>query len=170
MHDITRHFHVYQVLYPVNFPLFSGLPCYIGKGSGSRARISRDFTEDANQGLALIAALSSAPLVVEIIKDQLSETEALDLEVELINSIKQVKKGGSLVNQRIKRGGRHYNIFIPKPSAERLTPEDREMIAQMKQFAKDEKIRVKALREKEAEELWRQRDKQRRLRRRARRA
>lgn len=81
-----------------------GSPFYVGKGSGKRAWFSK-----AGRSRYWNNVASKHGVTVEIYKDNLSERDALELEVILIKELRD--KGESLVN--LTDGGDGVNGYVP---------------------------------------------------------
>lgn len=94
----------------------SGEPCYVGKGNGARLRSHCHKTH--NKHLASIIAKSSVELPARKIADDLSESEAFELEEFLISIIGRKANGGQLVNQS--DGG------VGGPNGRRMSQEERD--------------------------------------------
>jgi hypothetical protein len=77
---------------------------YIGKGTGSRATDHLKKVDETRKGKFIQEILDGAarPIVAKIV-EQLSEEQALQIELELISSFGTIDAGGSL-----------YNSVIPK--------------------------------------------------------
>lgn len=91
------HYYVYALLDPRSAP---ARPFYIGKGLGSRkldhARI--DDETKKSQRIREIRSAGYEPLVSDLVTD-LTETQALRLEAQLIASFGLESEGGLLTNQ-----------------------------------------------------------------------
>jgi len=85
-----RRFYVY-----VYFRL-SGVPCYVGKGTGDRWKMHE--TRCSNPHLAAILKRSGGSLPKLIVRDGLTNTEAIETEIALIAAIGRETNGGPLVN------------------------------------------------------------------------
>lgn len=92
---ISRIFYVYALFRP------NGIICYIGKGKGSRIddheRLAR---RDANRNCHLLNIIKNAGGTIPkiIIRDNLLETEAFELEEAFIRAVGIERDGGPLVN------------------------------------------------------------------------
>ena len=88
-----RDFYVY-IYYRLD-----GRPAYVGKGCGDRwLRHSRKNTNPHLANLIKLAESSGASLYCEKVRENLTNEEALCLEIELIATIGREIKGGPLVN------------------------------------------------------------------------
>lgn len=85
-----NRFYVYVMFRPWN-----GIPCYVGKGSGRRAtKPSRKL----NPHLENIIKKAGGSLPTVIIRSELNEKEAFDIEKAFIKAIGRKKNGGPLSN------------------------------------------------------------------------
>jgi len=77
---------------------------YIGKGTGSRATDHLKKADDTRKGKYIQEILNNGHMpIVSIFVDQLTEEQALKIELELIASFGTIESGGTL-----------YNTIIPK--------------------------------------------------------
>ena len=95
-------YYVYALKDPTSLP---AKPFYVGKGTGSRAydHLTRP---DRTRKYARIRNILDAGLkpLVEILIDELSETQALRLEAELISALGTEDTGGPLTNAVVPTG------------------------------------------------------------------
>ena len=113
-------FYVYALKDPRRSP---ALPFYIGKGTGSRAYdhlIMPDRTRKYARIMEIVAT-GQRPLV-DIMIDDLTETQAFRLEAQLIAAIGTVESGGPLVNAVIPAGlgsRKRKGVIVPQGAVER---------------------------------------------------
>jgi uncharacterized protein len=113
-------FYVYALKDPRTSP---AKPFYIGKGTGSRAYdhlINPDSTRKS-QKIKEILDAGRKPLI-EILVDELTETQALRIEAELISAFGTIDSGGLLTNSVIPAGlasKKRKDIVIPQGIVER---------------------------------------------------
>lgn len=113
-------FYVYALKDPRRSP---ALPFYIGKGTGSRAYdhlIMPDKTRKYARIREIIAA-GQKPMV-DILIDDLTETQALRLEAELIAAFGTAESGGPLTNAVVPAGlgsKKRQGITVPQGAVER---------------------------------------------------
>ena len=113
-------FYVYALKDPRSSP---ALPFYIGKGTGSRA-YDHLVLPDSSRKCARINEIvmeGSKPLVDILIED-LTETQALRLEAELIAAFGTTESGGPLTNAVVPSGlggKKRKHIVIPQGAIER---------------------------------------------------
>ena len=113
-------FYVYALKDPRRSP---ALAFYIGKGTGSRAfdhLIMPDKTRKYARIMEIVVA-GQRPLV-DIIIDDLTETQAFRLEAQLIAAIGTVESGGPLLNAVIPAGlgsRKRKGVIIPQGAVER---------------------------------------------------
>lgn len=75
-----------------------GIPCYVGKGKGERFKGHFKYGRHYNHMLRALIERAGGILPHAIIQFGLTETEAFDLEVQLIGEIGRRAHGGPLVN------------------------------------------------------------------------
>ena len=83
--------YVYVVFRP------NGIPCYVGKGKGDRWR-RHDRKSKQNPHFAAILNLAGGDLPTAIIRHNLTDDEAIEIEIALIKAIGREIHGGPLVN------------------------------------------------------------------------
>ncbi len=116
----TNFFYVYALKDTRSSP---ASPFYIGKGSGSRA-YDHLVTPDGTKKYARIKEIlgaGSKPLV-DILVEDLTETQALRLEKELIAAFGTVDSGGLLTNAVVPPGlggKKRKGIVVPQGAVER---------------------------------------------------
>ncbi len=98
----TGSFYVYVLLDPRKSP---PMPFYIGKGSGSRAyaHLAEDGEGRKNRRIRDIQASGKEVIVRQLVTD-LSETDALRIEAQLIAAHGTVDTGGILLNRVVPSG------------------------------------------------------------------
>lgn len=101
----------------VLFTPWDAQPCYVGKGTGNRAHHhNRHGVLHKNEHLAAIYARATGPLPVIILRDGLTEEQALEAERALIEAIGRLDLGtGPLCNQR--DGGEKTSNFSHETKA-----------------------------------------------------
>ena len=106
-----------------------GTPCYVGKGKGDRYRAKTS----RNPHLKSILKANNYRIPVVIIRSELTEQQALDLEAALIAALGRECDGGPLVNLTL--GGVATSGFVfsdeskhkmSESAKRRITPEFRE--------------------------------------------
>jgi hypothetical protein len=114
----------FYYIYALKDPRFSpARPFYIGKGTGSRAYdhlVKPDKTLKYKR-IGDIIASGKTPLV-DILADDLTETQALKLESELISAFGTEMTGGLLTNTVVPSGlggKKRKNLIVPQGSVER---------------------------------------------------
>lgn len=116
----TNFFYVYALKDPRSSP---ALPFYIGKGTGSRA-YDHLVTPDATTKYARIKEIlqAGAEPMVDILVEDLTETQALRLEAELIAAFGTVASGGLLTNAIVPAGlggKKRKGVVVPQGAIER---------------------------------------------------
>ena len=116
----TNFFYVYALKDPRSSP---ALPFYVGKGTGSRA-YDHLVTPDATPKYARIKEILEGghKPIVDILVDDLTETQALRLEKELISAFGTVATGGLLTNAVVPAGlgvKKRKGIVVPQGAIER---------------------------------------------------
>lgn len=116
----TNFYYVYALKDPRVSP---AMPFYIGKGTGSRAfdhLVAPDSTRKWRR-IEQIQAQGYSPMV-DILVDDLTESQALRLEAELISAFGVEELGGLLTNAVVPSGytGSHrQNVIVPQGCVER---------------------------------------------------
>jgi len=85
-----REFYVYVIFRP------NGVPCYVGKGRGSR--LSHHKKRAYNPHLRRIYAQAGGDLPAVIVRGGLTDPEAIETEIAFIAAIGRERNGGPLVN------------------------------------------------------------------------
>ncbi len=117
---MQQGFHyVYALKDPTHSPART---FYIGKGTGSRA-YDHLIRPDRTRKYARIRAIVGAghEPIVEVLIDNLSETQALRLESELITALGTEETGGILTNSVVPTGigtARRKQVVVPQGSVE----------------------------------------------------
>ena len=114
----------FHYIYALKDPRVSpARPFYIGKGTGSRAYdhlVKPDKTLKYKRICDIIAS-GKTPLV-DILADDLTETQALKLEAELISAFGTETTGGLLTNSVVPAGlggKKRKNLIVPQGAVER---------------------------------------------------
>lgn len=115
----TNFYYVYALKDPRSSPARA---FYIGKGTGSRAydHLVRPDRSRKYTRIQEIIAVGHKPLV-DILVDNLSETEALHIEAELISAFGTEETGGLLTNSVVPTGlssRRRSDIVVPQGTVE----------------------------------------------------
>lgn len=107
-------FYIYALKDPRSSP---ALPFYIGKGTGARAWEHTTNVDDTRKGQR-IADIHTAGFVVitSVLADDLTESQALKLEAELISAFGTESTGGMLTNSVVPTG------FLTKNRKELIVP------------------------------------------------
>jgi uncharacterized protein len=116
----TNFFYVYALKDPRKSP---AMPFYIGKGTGSRA-FDHLVTPDATKKYQRIKEIyaSGVKPMVDILVEDLTESQALRLEAELISAYGTIETGGMLTNAIMPSGlgGKaRKGIVVPQGCIER---------------------------------------------------
>jgi len=117
---IDNFFYVYALKDPRTSP---AKPFYIGKGTGSRAYdhlINPDKTRKFTRIQEIID--NGRRPIVEVLVDNLTETQALRIEIELIAAFGTIDTGGILTNSVIPAGvgtKQRKNVVVPHGAVER---------------------------------------------------
>jgi hypothetical protein len=116
----TNFFYVYALKDPRSSP---ALPFYIGKGAGSRA-FDHLVTPDATRKYRRIKEIIEAGLkpIVTILVDDLTETQALKIEAELISAFGTQESDGLLTNSVVPSGiggKKRKGVVVPQGAVER---------------------------------------------------
>lgn len=74
----------------------NGIPCYVGKGCKKRFLVHQ--SRSSNSHLRSIAKKAAGELPVVKVRENLTETEAFEIEIAFIRAIGRKKDGGPLVN------------------------------------------------------------------------
>lgn len=116
----TNFFYVYAIKDPRSSP---AKPFYIGKGTGSRA-YDHLVTPDKTHKYTRIKSILDNGLhpIVEILVEDLTESQALRLEAELIAAFGTEETGGLLTNAVVPAGiggKKRSNVVVPQGAVER---------------------------------------------------
>lgn len=103
---VRSDFYVYVIFRP------NGQPCYIGKGKGRRWRAH--FRKCLNPHLAAIIKQAGGDLPVVVIRDNLTEPEAFEIERAFIAAIGRKANDGPLVNMTDGGDGPHGHVQSPE--------------------------------------------------------
>lgn len=116
----TNFYYVYALKDPRENP---AKPFYIGKGTGSRAHqhlIQPDKTEKYKRILEI--QKSNKEVIIDILVDDISESQALKIESELISAFGTTATGGILTNAVVPAGlggKKRSSIITPHGSIEK---------------------------------------------------
>lgn len=115
----TNFYYVYALKDPRSSP---ARPFYIGKGAGSRAYdhlINPDSTRKYAR-IKEIVGQGHSPLITVLAED-LTESQALRLEAELISAFGTEETGGPLTNAVVPAGlgGKRRSVVVPQGTVER---------------------------------------------------
>ena len=116
----TNFYYVYALKDPRTSP---AKPFYVGKGTGSRAYdhlVKRDLTRKYARIEQIIT--SGAQPLVDVLIDDLTETQALRLEAELISAFGTESTGGLLTNTVVPVGlssKKRRKLIVPQGALER---------------------------------------------------
>lgn len=116
----TNFYYVYSLKDPRSSP---AKPFYIGNGTGSRA-YDHLITPDKTRKYARIKEITDSgrrPLI-DILVDDLTESQAFRLEAELISAIGTVETGGLLTNSVVPAGlggKKRKDVVVPQGAVER---------------------------------------------------
>jgi hypothetical protein len=116
----TNFYYVYALKDPRENP---ARPFYIGKGTGSRA-FDHLVKPNATRKYARIKEIKSSGIepMVDILVDDLTESQALKLESELISAFGTEETGGILTNAVVPNGlggKQREGIVVPQGAVER---------------------------------------------------
>lgn len=116
----TNFFYVYALKDPRSSP---AKPFYIGKGTGSRA-YDHLVTPDGTRKYARIRQILEMDVrpLVDILVEDLTETQAFRLEAELISAFGTEETGGLLTNSVVPAGlggKKRIDIVVPQGAIER---------------------------------------------------
>lgn len=99
---MNKSFYIYALKDPRSNP---AKPFYIGKGTGVRAWAHSINVDDTRKGKRIAEILGQGyEVITSILADELSETQALKLEAELIGAFGTEATGGLLTNSIIPSG------------------------------------------------------------------
>lgn len=96
---------------------------YIGKGTGSRATDHLKKVDETRKGKFILEILDSgmSPIISRIVEN-ITEEQALQIELELISSIGTIDNGGTLYNSVIPKSIKRKidkNLVVPNGAVER---------------------------------------------------
>ena len=113
-------FYVYALKDPRTSP---AQPFYIGKGTGTRSFDHLVKPDNTRKGLRILEIRTAGhDVLVERIVDQLSESQALRIEAQLISAFGTVETGGMLTNSVLPKGlerNTRPGLVIPSGAQER---------------------------------------------------
>lgn len=116
----TNFYYVYALKDPRSSP---ARPFYVGKGTGSRA-YDHLVTPDRTRKYSRIKEIQNVGLtpLVSILVDNLSESEALQVEAEFISAFGTEETGGLLTNTVVPTGlglRNRRSVIVPQGSVEK---------------------------------------------------
>lgn len=112
-------FYIYSLKDPRSSP---AKPFYIGKGTGERAWDHTLNVDNTRKGKLISEIMSEGQdVLTTILADDLTESQALKLEAELISAFGTIDTGGLLVNSVIPTGfsSRGRSVIIPDGAIEK---------------------------------------------------
>ncbi len=116
----TNFYYVYALKDPMGSP---AKPFYIGKGTGSRAFDHLVYPDNTRKYSRIKAILADGKQpIVDILVDDLTESQALRLEAELIASFGTLETGGILTNTVVPSGmssQSRSHVIVPQGAVER---------------------------------------------------
>ncbi len=116
----SNFYYIYAIKDPRSSP---ARPFYVGKGTGSRAfdHLVKPDSTRKHARIREIFASGSKPLIA-ILADDLTETQALKLEAELISAFGTIETGGPLTNAVVPAGlggKKRANLVVPHGTVEK---------------------------------------------------